>query len=1315
MHIKTTDNRTGVTLLIVLAMMVMFAMLITTFMVVVSQNRHAAENNARRLVGPELQRITLSSRSVYGPASGREYLDQAVQLLLSGDDELRTVIGPYSILENLYAHPQSEPFSGDIESLVRAGYGLRPNVLAPEESGRQLYKEYLQNAELQGDAVRMNPGYTFPDHANLFLAWNDLRRTSDGWEIANIIPSFHRPNLIPNDIGLDLSSDQQKHHLRRYVLRPLPTDHPNFTGSNTPVSSSLTTFLKEGPWDVDNDGDGVRDSVWLDIGLPVQYDEQSQSYYKPLVAFYVVDMDGRINVNTIGNLAQYKSESNEDSVTHSIAGMGIGAAELVSDLIPQEVLLERYGQDGMPGIRSDLDLLRYNGIHWDSYTKGHAKADWAGTTPIRFDHLGNHIPAEIEVTPDTLPYLMNPYTNREGDRPFSSRDLESLVRSVLDRDYALLPQDFRNSLGDPYHRGNPSHNFAAPELRYSLTTRSSDVPVSPVLDADWLMPYLPEEIREGRKVNLNRLTLSPNWDVHWKTNATQAERNALLKEKVQFAQEMFYLARVVLGDEIRDAETLRRLAQWSVNLVDFIDPDDVMTPFIYRTDSAGTITPFDNASLIDRLLAGTLTAQDLVDNNAILIWGMEKPEVLISETLAVHNRRVRIGMNLQRVQEGTPEGSLFVELYRQGNPHSDYSASSLVDPWNRDRINLAAKTRESTDRNGNFNGEFYVWRLAIGEMAKSNPGSFSWRDDSNELRNGLRMLLDARNVNVVRYPQFNQWSYRDPSVEGRREYAGSDLGTPERFIWFAPEPIASIELPGDPNRGRSFYADSRNTGNRNSVHLTPHTHLVLTPWLSPPASNHPGIELYMPFENTVVVSQAAGEQNLLNASEPINGYGMPTAGNPPLDDGRTGRIGFQLGTIPCFKTICLQRLADPNRAHHPLANPYITVDWSMIDLHVINSEDREGEAEKQQFPSTPMETAYLSSRDWNRDSAPRNVNIGDRTLPGDVLAERKAGLPTGGTWDNMTHTLGAVNFGTTTRPILHFPWNDAPLMNTGELMLVPSTAPGRWSVEYHDSAIDYSSGGESRTKNFFGDSPGDPLRFGYDNRSPYWDWTSDGNSPRLSMNRLFEYVHVPSLFSGARFPNAIAGMREPGKMNLNTLNEAGWEALQSGRNHFPAYESFNEYRRRVMSPNLSQEAGKKFPSSLAVLLDFERSNNAFLDNQADHPYTVLENLMRLSDVTTTRSNVFAVWITVGYFQVEKFSNPAGLRDKYPELTHINSQALFDAVYPDGYVLGPELGYSNRTHRRHRAFYLIDRSTYVEYHRGDTEHYKNVIIAETMLE
>ena len=58
-----------------------------------------------------------------------------------------------------------------------------------------------------------------------------------------------------------------------------------------------------GPWDVDNDGDGIADSVWVDLGLPVQTAPDGTTY-KPLFAIRVLDMDGRLNVNAHGNSAQ---------------------------------------------------------------------------------------------------------------------------------------------------------------------------------------------------------------------------------------------------------------------------------------------------------------------------------------------------------------------------------------------------------------------------------------------------------------------------------------------------------------------------------------------------------------------------------------------------------------------------------------------------------------------------------------------------------------------------------------------------------------------------------------------------------------------------------------------------------------------------------------------------------------------------------------------------------------------------------------------------------------------------------------------------
>ena len=71
-------------------------------------------------------------------------------------------------------------------------------------------------------------------------------------------------------------------------------------------------------WDVDNDGDGIQDSVWIDLGMPVQHASDGRRY-KPLFAFLIQDLDGRININAAGNIAQL----NYDPVTRLPITMSI--------------------------------------------------------------------------------------------------------------------------------------------------------------------------------------------------------------------------------------------------------------------------------------------------------------------------------------------------------------------------------------------------------------------------------------------------------------------------------------------------------------------------------------------------------------------------------------------------------------------------------------------------------------------------------------------------------------------------------------------------------------------------------------------------------------------------------------------------------------------------------------------------------------------------------------------------------------------------------------------------------------------------------
>jgi hypothetical protein len=201
--------------------------------------------------------------------------------------------------------------------------------------------------------------YDAVDEQNMLLAYDSL-----GGEI---IPSLHRPKLVqyfrnevlPGPMSVS-STDTRWTSIppsvrRRIILRPDPADHfdtrisgtggswiayerltidlngngqydsgdsyddangngkfdgtPSFANvgfdaMNTPIvnpNGSLTYLNK---WDVDNDGDGRLDSIWVDLGFPVTTASDGK-LIKALAAIKVIELDGRINVNAHGSQGQY--------------------------------------------------------------------------------------------------------------------------------------------------------------------------------------------------------------------------------------------------------------------------------------------------------------------------------------------------------------------------------------------------------------------------------------------------------------------------------------------------------------------------------------------------------------------------------------------------------------------------------------------------------------------------------------------------------------------------------------------------------------------------------------------------------------------------------------------------------------------------------------------------------------------------------------------------------------------------------------------------------------------------------------------------
>jgi hypothetical protein len=108
---------------------------------------------------------------------------------------------------------------------------------------------------------------------------------------------------------------------------------------------------------------------------------------------------------------------------------------------------------------------------------------------------------------------------------------------------------------------------------------------------------------------------------------------------------------------------------------------------------------------------------------------------------------------------------------------------------------------------------------------------------------------------------------------------------------------------------------------------------------------------------------------------------------------------------------------------------------------------------------------------------------------------------------------------------------------------------------------------------------------------------------------------------------------------------------------------------------------------------------------------------RVSSFVTTRSNVYAVWVTIGFFEVEE-ANRSDFDLLHPvtgPFTLPMQTALFKKVYPDGYTLGKEDGVETGDINRLRGFYMIDRTLPAGFEPGVDHNVENVIRLQRRIE
>ncbi len=314
--------RRGVILLVVLAMLTLFAILGLAF-VLYSQAEATSSRIFReaqfRVEDPPDENPTtlfrwLMAQLIYDVPDD----DAGAASALRGHSLARTMYGFNSNALNIL------PFNGP----------GRLNYTSPVVAG-QNERDLINYMYFQGDGfvrdperlgARANPGvsqlgvppnpppnphtnghnapYTAADLNTMALAAvRAFDRTANPAPPIVLQPSFHRHWLFnPGMTFNDQSNPNWRNPEGKYkLLRPRPIDQK--INPADPTEQELFPYPEDATGDVKNlvGAPGGNDSVWIDLGYDVKTAADG-TLYKPLFAFLVMDLDNRVNLNVHGNV-----------------------------------------------------------------------------------------------------------------------------------------------------------------------------------------------------------------------------------------------------------------------------------------------------------------------------------------------------------------------------------------------------------------------------------------------------------------------------------------------------------------------------------------------------------------------------------------------------------------------------------------------------------------------------------------------------------------------------------------------------------------------------------------------------------------------------------------------------------------------------------------------------------------------------------------------------------------------------------------------------------------------------------------------------
>ncbi|MFQ3650709.1 MAG: hypothetical protein SNJ75_10270 [Gemmataceae bacterium] len=1237
------QKRDGVILLVVLAMLTIFALIGLSF--VLYADSAATRARIFREAGTfnrfgDVRETALTSAT----AAWEEFLGQilydvnddivGVASVLRGHSLGRTLYGwndapgalndrPYTgtgRIENPtyinYLHFQGQP----IRDPARSGTRTDPNNLAAR-------------GPITGD---LNVPYTYPDLNNVFLAMIDPSTDQV------IKPSYVRPEAIT-------ASGQ------RGALHYLPSTMP---GVPAVVGNGHVKNLENLA--------GGNDSVWLDYGGGIHIAPDGRKY-KCMVAPLIIDLDGRLNVNAAGNVLA--------TGDLSASNMGWGAwemnpAHLSGPSAPPALRGEwraltlgngtiqgRYGPGGLPlgqAFPGGTILRRYapvdlNGIV-DPLSPGHRNPTprytfpGQGTTPSfvvfpGYDATayGNAVPVETTTTGTAAgqsnhPSSYNPITPinlspTSYNRVFSANDLAGILRrynadgeSVPSDVVNLLPNNLRGSgLSDPaarYRRGLlTTHSFdldrpggapaiwdptaapytatatgfpqGAPLSFPGLGLRNGPVPAHSEFDpATWRSTLPPLRLNLARQLAAYPPVANGRFDLS-NTTVAQAVQQAQ-SDRQNLARELFERLRIVVGARpVAEASpnpdefrALRWIAQLAVNLVDYIDNDEYSTIFQWAPGE--------------------------------FVYGTELPRLVINEYYAqFDNLRADLDNQMPQRQKFYYRLNVWVELH---NPMPSETPPSAAPEGGTVRLH---------------NGTWAAYRLRLCRRPNANIRA-------PENTRGAPDPANVENNNPDEQFVVDNWGGA----------AGND----------ATRTVA-------PNYGA--YAGAANS-NQGFYVVGPEPDYGVPPL----ADSNPGLAALRTW----------GETNTLSIRIPVEG-----------DPNATTPTTYDASNAP---SLILERLANPylppqNDPTQPLYNPYITVDY-VAKLRV-----NEGRITTKTADINPENVAARHSYGKVHPFASFDTN--DDTVPVTrATALWQPANPVTPAAGQVLHTFMRHNAREDTGPpdptlanqtlklpfdVLHHP--DRIPVSPAELLHVSWFKPHELTQQFMIGTFQEVSS----------DTPG--HRFQHRAR-----WTN-------SESRLLRFLDQVSCgtFGAGVAPNG----RLPGRVNVNTLWDRNvFAALvdAAAANHFtPAevdaiYTNFFNNRTpsavpastdRIVLPTSATVFGAAtplLPNPRGVDSTIFRSvgpagsdetQMRLFEPPASPPWTPgaivarrqrlerFELLTKMANNVTTRSNVFAVWATVGFFEV-----------------------VDDTTQP--VQLGAEMSWPGVGVIRHRMFAILDRSS-----------------------